>query len=127
MRTNTARWLSWILGVWIVSWGLMFPAPAGAACALESVTSGAHHPLEPAMSAPSCDQPGGGDRRSILDDQDDLDADVTASIGPRDTQFPAPVSALLPNPFAISATRAGAWHSASIVEPRYLRYGRLLY
>jgi len=127
MKTNIARWLSWIVGAWTATWGLLFLAPVSAASSSpESATSGAHPVLKLAISAPPCDRPGGGDHRFVLDNPDDLDAEATASIGSRDTQSLAPLSEVQPDPLAIFATHTGPRHSASIVEPRFLRYRRLL-
>jgi len=126
MRTDIARWLSGILGVWLVSWGLTFAAPASAAaCAQESATGSAHHALELALSAPLPNALGGDDHDSVLDEQDPPEAEAPTLSGVENAQAFAPVGDVQYQRAALPA-RVRHLDSISLVEPRFLRYSRLL-
>jgi len=126
MRTNIARWLTGILGVWLVSWGLTFAAPASnAVSSLESATNRAPHALEPALSAPLPNAFGGEDQDSVLDDQDPPDADAPTLLGGENAQPLVGVNTIRHQRAALPA-RSTHLDSQSLVEPRFLRYSRLL-
>lgn len=126
MRTDIARWLTWILGAWLVSWGLTFAAPAaGTASATESVTNRAHHALELALSAPLPNALGGEDHESVLDERDPSEADAPALSGVENTQAFALVGDVQFQRMALPA-RICHLDSITLVEPRFLRYSRLL-
>lgn len=126
MGTNTTRWLTAILGAWLVSWGLMFSAPVStAASSPESATGAAQHALELALTAPLPNALGGADHESVLDDQDPPQADApTLSAGENAPTLVA-VNDIRHRRAALAAHR-GHLASPSLVEPRFLRYSRLL-
>jgi len=125
-NNNTVRLLTWIVGAWVVSWGLMFSAPAStAACSPESAISDAHHALELVISTPLPNAFDGGDHESILDDQDPPEAEAPPFTRAEDAQVFAPIVDVQFQRVALPAC-TGHLDSKSLVEPRFLRYSRLL-
>lgn len=127
MRTrNIARWLTGILGVWLVSWGLTFAAPASTdASAPQSATSCAHHALELALTAPLPNAFDGGDQESVLDEQDPREAGAPTLSGEENAQLLRAADAIWHQRAGLAARRIHL-DSPSLVEPRFLRYSRLL-
>ena len=126
MRADIARWLTGILGIWLVSWGLTFAAPASTdASAPQSATSCAHHALELALSAPLPNAFDGGEHESVLTEQDPPEAEAPTLSGVENMQAFAPVGDVQ---FQRTALPARICHldSITLVEPRFLRYSRLL-
>jgi hypothetical protein len=126
MKTNIARWLTGILGAWLVSASLMFAAPAStAAPAPQRATSGAQDVLEPALCAPLPNALGGDDHKSVFDEQDPPEADAPTLSG---GENPHPLVAV--NDIRYQRTARPPRHThlytSSLVEPRFLRYSRLL-
>jgi len=127
MRTkNIARWLTGILGIWLVSWGLTFAAPASTAASSPlSATSGAHHAVELALSAPLPNALGGEDHESVLAEQDPPEADAPTLSGVENAQAFALIGDVQFQRMALPA-RICHLDSITLVEPRFLRYSRLL-
>ena len=126
MRTDIARWLTGILGAWLVSGGLMFAAPASTAARLpESAANCAHHALELALSAPLPNALGGEDHESVLDEQDSPEAGAPTLSGEERAQPLVAINAIRHQRAELSARRTHL-DSPSLVEPRFLRYSRLL-
>ena len=123
---NIARWLAGILGVWLVSWGLAFAAPASTdASAPQSASSCAHHALELALTAPLPNAFDGRDHESVLDEQDPPEAEAPTLFGVENMQAFAPVGDVQYQRMTLPAPRAHL-DSPPLVEPRFLRYSRLL-
>jgi hypothetical protein len=126
MRTDIARWLTGILGAWLVSCGLTFAAPASTdVSAPSSATGRAHHALQLALSAPPPKAYDGGDHESVLDEQDPPEAEAPTLSGVENMQAPAPVADVRYRRVALPTPRAPL-DSPLLVEPRFLRYSRLL-
>lgn len=125
-KNNTVQLLTWILGAWIMSWGLTFAAPAYIhPSSLESATKCAHHALALALFAPLPNALGGEDHESVLDEQDPPEADAPTLSDLDDTQAPPSVGDVQYQRAAFSA-RSTHLGSLYLVEPRFLRYSRLL-
>lgn len=125
MRTDITRWLTGILGIWLVSWGLTFAAPASTVASSPQRATGAHHALEIALCAPLPNALGGDDHDSVLDEQDPPEAEAPTLSGVENAQALAPVSDVQYQRVALPAPRAHL-DSPLLVEPRFLRYSRLL-
>ncbi|HYA37909.1 MAG TPA: hypothetical protein VEI74_06535 [Candidatus Methylomirabilis sp.] len=127
MRTDIARWLTGILGIWLVSWGLTFAALASTdASAPQGTTSCAHHALELALSAPLSNALGGGDHESVLDEQDPPEAGAPTLSREENAQPLVAANAIWHQRAALPARSTHHIDSLSLVEPRFLRYSRLL-
>ena len=126
MRTDIARWLTGILGAWLVSGSLMFVAPVStAASAPQGATSGAHHALGLALSAPLPNALGGEDHESVLDEQDPPEARAPTLSGEENAQPLVAINGMRPVRVVLPP-RHTHLYSSSLVEPRFLRYSRLL-
>ena len=125
MRTDIARWLTGILGIWLVSWGLTFAAPASTVASSPQGATGAHHALELALCAPLPNALGGDDHDSVLAEQDPPEAEAPTLSGVENAQALAPVSDVQYQRVALPTPRAHL-DSPPLVEPRFLRYSRLL-
>ena len=78
-----------------------------------------------ATSATTPDRRGNGDDAIILDEPDAVDSDAAAPAGLEDTQ-PFGLACNVPHQRVAVYERVRPWVTASFVEPRFLRYGRLL-
>lgn len=125
MRTDIARWLTGILGVWLVSWGLTFAAPASTVASSPQGATGAHHALEVALCAPLPNALGGEDHDSVLAEQDPPEAEAPTLFGAENPQAFAPDDGVQYQRAALPAP-VHYPDSISRVEPRFLRYSRLL-
>ena len=76
-------------------------------------------------SATTPDRRGNGDDSIILDDQDAVDSDTAAPTGLEDLQPFGLASDVTHQRVAVYG-RVGPGYTASFVEPRFLRYSRLL-
>lgn len=124
---NIIRCLIWILAAWIGSWYLtLSTAVVAAEHPPEGVMKVDYPAADLATTASLPDRRGNGDNEIILDDQDDLDADAVALTGLKDRQFFTPVG-YLPYHHVAVAVHTSALRSAPLVEPRFLRYSRLLH
>jgi len=104
----------------------MFAAPPSiAASSTESATDCAHHALELALSAPLPNALGGEDHESVLDERDPPEAGAPTLSGEENAQPLVAVNAIRHQRAALPARRAHL-DSLSLVEPRFLRYTRLL-
>lgn len=123
---NIIRCLIWILATWIGSWYLtLSTAVVAAERPPEGMIKVDFPAADLAMTASPPDRRGNGDNEIILDDRDDLDVDAVAT-GLEDKQFFSPIGDLPYHHVAV-AVHTSALRSASLVEPRFLRYSRLLY
>ena len=122
---NIIRCLIWILATWIGSWYLtLSTAVVPAERSPEGVIKVDFPAADLAMTASFPDRRRNGDNEIILDDRDDLVVDaVTTAL--EDRQFFSPVGDLPYHHFAV-AVHTPALRSAFLVEPRFLRYCRLL-
>jgi hypothetical protein len=122
---NIIRCLIWILVTWIGSWYLtLSTAVVATERSPEGVIKVDFPAADLAMTASLPDRRRNGDNEIILDDRDDLDVDAVVT-GLEDKQFFSPIGDL-PYHHVPVAVYTSALRSASFVEPRFLRYSRLL-
>jgi hypothetical protein len=126
MRNITTKYLVWILAVWVGSWCMTL---SSAAVAAEHQTpcmmSVEYHSADQVTYAAMPDRLKNGGDSIILNDQDAVDADAAAPTGLEDTQAFA-FTVDVPGQCIAMNERVRLSYTASIVEPRFLRYGRLL-
>jgi hypothetical protein len=130
MRINITHPLVWLLATWILSAGsLLFPVSPSVADSTRQVD--AHHLVESAVPVSLPPAHGADDRNpipdddSVLDDQDFYDKTGSTSSGFEDTQNVAPV-VFFQLSRAATTIHAAHFESRLQVEPRFLRYARLL-
>lgn len=126
MRNIAAKHLVWILAAWIGS-GCMTLSTAGVAA--ERLAAGTmsvdYRAADLVTSATTSDRHGNGDDSIILDDQDAVDSDAAAPTGLEDPQ-PLGFAGDVPHRRVAAYGRVRPGYTAFFVEPRFLRYGRLL-
>ena len=126
MKNISARYLVWILTAWIGSLGVALPA---AATVGERAAACAPNPgvfiVEFATDTSASDRRGDRDDEVILDDQDAIDPDAAPLTGLEDVSFAVAVGESKYQRFAANINLCAS-RSRAIVEPRFLRYGRLL-
>jgi hypothetical protein len=124
IRNFAVRYLAWILAAWMGSWCM----------ALSTVGVAAERPPAGMMSVEyraavlaTSVMPGRGtgDNEIILDEQDAVDSDAATLAGLEDSQ-PFTFAFDVPGQRDAVYERARAWRNVSIMEPRFLRYSRLL-
>ena len=126
VKDFTTKYLIWMLAAWIGSWCMVMPvigiaaerSPAGVTCVDYRTTD-----LTATVSTP--DRRRNGDDEKILDNQEAVDSDAAAPTGLEDTQAVA-LAGDVPHQRIAGNGRVLSWFTASFVEPRFLRYGRLL-
>lgn len=134
MRIDITRPLVGLLAVWILSAGsLLFSvSPSVAYGAQQVVEIDAHRAIEFAVSMSLPPAHGVGDHNPIRDDEpvfnnrDYSGKDGSTSTGFEDVQHVVPTVFCKPSRSALIA-RANHLQSTSQIEPRFLRYARLLY
>jgi hypothetical protein len=126
MRNIATKYLVWILAAWIGS-GCMALSADGFAAERQpaGLTSVEYWAAELVTSATLPDRRGNGEDPITLDDQDAVDSDAAAPTGLEDTQ-PFGFAGDVPHQRVAVYKRVRPWCTASFVEPRFLRYGRLL-
>lgn len=126
MRNIAAKHLVWILAAWIGS-GCMTLSTAGVATErlAAGTTNADYRAAEPVTSATTPDRRGNGDDSIILDDPDAVDSDAAAPTGLEDPQ-PFGLAGEVPHQRVAVYGHVRPDCVASFVEPRFLRYGRLL-
>lgn len=126
MRNIVTKYLVWILAAWIGS-GCMTLSADGFAAERQpaGLTSVEYRAVDQVTSATMPNRRGNGDDSKILDDQDAVDSDAAAPTGLEDTQTFALAGDVLHQRVAVYK-RVRPWVTAFFVEPRFLRYGRLL-
>jgi len=125
-RNITVRCLVWILAVWIGSLGAALPAAGTVGeCPTVCVMNAEYITADLATGASVPDRHGNNDNETVLDDQYVLDTDGATLAGLEDPQPPAAVGDVRHQRFAVGIDRC-VFQSASLVEPRFLRYCRLL-
>jgi hypothetical protein len=134
MRINIRHPQVWLLATWTLSAGsLLFSvSPSVADAAQRAVEIDAHRSVESAVSMPLSPAHGVGDHDPIRDDDPVLNSrDISGkngstSSGFEDAQHVVPVVFVQASCTA-PIIRAAHFESTSKVEPRFLRYARLLY
>jgi YD repeat-containing protein len=126
MRNIATKYLAWILAAWIGS-GCMTLSTAGVAAErlTAGVTSVEYRAADQVTSATMPDRRGNGDDPIILDDQDAVDSDAATPTG---LENPQPFGQAVDVPHQ-RVTVFGCdrlWYAAFYVEPRFMRYARLL-
>lgn len=126
MRIVVSRCLLWFLAVWIGLLGAALPAAATAGVRPTLCASNAGVvTTEFAIDAQMADRCGDRRHETILDDQDVIDQDAVSAAGLEDPPSLAAVGETKHRRFpAITGSRI--FHSTAFVEPRFLRYCRLL-
>jgi hypothetical protein len=126
MRNISTKHLVWILAAWIGS-GCMTLSTDGFAAERQpaGLTSVDCRAADQVTSATTPDRRGNGDDSIILDDQDAVDSDAAAPTGLEDTQALA-LADDVPHQRVAVYGRVRPGYTASFVEPRFLRYSRLL-
>lgn len=126
MRNIATKYLVWILAAWIGS-GCMTLSTDGFAAERQpaGLTSVEYRAADLATSATMPDRRGNGDDSITLDDPDAVDSDAAAPTGLEDPQ-PFGLAGDVPHQRVAVYERVRPWVTASFVEPRFLRYGRLL-
>ncbi len=126
MKNPTVRCLTCVVGAWIASYGMVSSFPALAALPPPaSVTIEAYHGTDLAAYTPapiSLESWGG---EFIFDDQGSLDLDAPALIGLERSQTIASIDSLAFQRVAVTDD-VSTLYSTFLVEPRFLRYCRLL-
>jgi hypothetical protein len=126
MRNIATKYLVWILAAWIGSGCMTLPT---AGVAAERLTAGLmsvnYRAADSITSATLSEQRGNDDESIILDDQDAVDSDAAAPTGLEDPQ-PFVLAVDVPHQRVAMVGCDRPWITAFPVEPRFLRYGRLL-
>ena len=126
MKNITVRCLVWILAAWSGSLGATLPAAAtDGERPMVCVMNTEYITADLATSASVPDRHGNSDNQTVLDDRDVLDTDGATLAGLEDPQPPAAVGDVRHQRFAVSIDHC-VFQSVSLVEPRFLRYCRLL-
>jgi hypothetical protein len=126
MRINVTKYLVWILAAWIGSGCITLPTTGVAAERLTAgLTSVDYRAADLITSATLPDRHGNGDDSIIMNDPDAVDSDAAAPTGLEDTQFFALAGEVPYQCIAIDEC-VHPWLTTSYVEPRFLRYARLL-
>jgi hypothetical protein len=126
MRNIATKYLVWILAAWIGS-GCMTLLADGFAAEHQpaGLTSVEYRAADLVTSATMPDRRGNGDDSITLDDSDDVDSDAAAPTGLEDPQ-PLGLVGEVPHRRVAVYVHVRPGYVASFVEPRFLRYGRLL-
>jgi YD repeat-containing protein len=126
MRNIATKYLAWILAAWIGS-VCMTLSTAGVAAERQPVglTSLEYDASDLVTSATMPDRRGNGDDSIILDDPDAVDSDAAAPTGVEDLQ-PFGLASDVPHQRVAVYGRVRPRYTAFFVEPRFLRYSRLL-
>lgn len=122
MGNIVMRCLGWILAVWIGSLGAALPATATVG---DHAALGVTNARVVAAEAVTSDRRGDSDNKAILDDQVVTYEDAVSLAAVEDPQSPAAVVDVRHQRFAVAIDRS-VFQSTSLVEPRFLRYRRLL-
>ncbi len=126
MRRIAAKYLFWILAAWIGAGCMTLPSTGVAAerkaLTKTSVESGAAFQV---TSATMPDRHGNGDDSLILDDSSAVDSDAAAPMGLVETQSFV-LAGEIPHQRIEVYKCVRPWLTTSFVEPRFLRYARLL-
>ena len=122
MANIAMRCLVWILAVWIGSLGAALPATA---TVREPAALGVTNARVVAAEAPTSDPRDDSNKETILDDQDVTDEDAISLTGLEDPQAPDAVGDIRYKRHAVGI-ECCVFRSAFLVEPRFLRYCRLL-
>jgi len=126
MRNTATKYLVWILAAWIGSGCMTLPTDGVAAERLAAgMTNVDYRVADQVTSATAPDRRGNGDDSIILDDQDAVDSDAAAPTGLEDPQ-PLGLAGDVPHQRVAVYGRVRPGYTAFFVEPRFLRYGRLL-
>ena len=126
MRNIVTKYLVWILAAWIGSGCMTLSADGFAAESQPAgLTSVEYWAAELVTSATMPDRRGNGDDPITLDDSDAVDSDASAPTGLEDTQ-PIGLAGDVPHRRVAVYGRVRPGYAASFVEPRFLRYSRLL-
>ena len=125
IKNSTLRYLAWILGAWILSWGVALSVPAFAApYPPAGTTSAAHRGADLAVNIPAHIRSGGWDSEFILEEQENSDTDAPALT---DLEQPQAIAAASPMFQRAAATvQVRTPYPALPAEPRFLRNRRLL-
>ena len=126
MRNIATKYLVWILAAWVGS-GCMTLSTAGVAAErlTAGMTSVEYRAADLVTSATMPDRRGNGDGSLFLDDPDAVDSDAAAPTGLEDTQAFG-LAGGVPHQRVAVYGRVRPGYTASFVEPRFLRYSRLL-
>ena len=126
MRNIATKYLVWILAAWIGS-GCMTLLADGFAAEQQpaGLTSVEYRAADLVALATAPDRRGNGDDPITLDDSDAVDSDAAAPTGLEDPQPLGLVGEVPPLRVAVYG-HVRPDYVASFVEPRFLRYGRLL-
>lgn len=126
MRSTATKYLIWILAAWIGS-GCMTLSTDGFAAERQpaGLTSVDYRAADQVTSATTPGRRGNGDDSIILDDQDAVDSDAAAPTGLEDPQ-PLGLAGEVPHLRVAVYEHVRPDYVASFVEPRFLRYSRLL-
>lgn len=128
MKNIAMKYLVWILAAWIGSgYMTLSSASIAADCLTVGMTSVESRAADQVTSASMPDRHGNGDESIILDEPDAVDSDAAAPTGLEDTQVFAVAGDVPHQRIAVEHGRALPWPATSFVEPRFLRYARLLY
>lgn len=120
------KYLVWVLAAWIGSWCVASPtAGVAAERSPAGVTSVDYRSADLVTSASMPGRRGNGDNPIVLDDPEAVDSDAAALTDLEDLQVVA-LTGDAPYQGVAVYERPGAWCTASFVEPRFLRYSRLL-
>lgn len=126
MRNIVTKYLVWILTAWIGS-GCMTLSADGFAAERQpaGLTSVEYRAADQVTLATTPDRRGNGNDSIILDDPDAVDFDAAAPTGLEDPQPPG-LAGEVPHQRVAVYGRVRPGYAAPFVEPRFLRYSRLL-
>lgn len=126
MKNPTVRYLLCILGVWIAAGGMVLSFPGFAAPHPPvSATTEAYYGVDLAVDTPASVGLRSWDGEFVLDDQDSLGTDAPALTGLERSQTIAAVGSPTRQRMPVSV-HVCPLYSTFLVEPRFLRYRRLL-
>ena len=126
MRNIATKYLVWILAAWTGSGCMTLSADGFAAERLAAgMTSVEYRAADQVTLATTPDRRGNGDDPITLDDSDAVDSDASAPTGLEDTQHIG-LAGDVPHRRVAVYGRVHPGYTASFVEPRFLRYSRLL-
>jgi hypothetical protein len=126
MKNPTVRYLVCFLGAWIASEGMVLSLPALAAPRPPaSAMIETYYGMDLAVDTPASIGLGNVDRELLLGEQDSLGTDVSALPGLEPSQTLAAVDSPTHQRVAVTV-QACPLYSTMFVEPRFLRYCRIL-
>jgi hypothetical protein len=126
MRNIATKYLVWILAAWIGSWCMTLSTAGVAAERMAAgITSVEYGAADLVTSTTRPDRRGNGDDPIILNDQDAVDSDAAAPTGLEDTQAFVLAGDVPCQRIAVYEC-ARPWLTTFFVDPRFLRYARLL-